>query len=142
MPHNVDKEGVEHGYESVRNDSSDETWALFGYDDNEKIIHLKSGTVYDEFIDEFVENKRLYGFVRFKTGDELSKRAKFVFITWIGDSVSPLKKAKVSTDKGNVKAVITNFAVEILTGDKSELDYDTVKVQVQKVGGTNYGTGK
>ena len=35
----------------------------------------------------------------------MSRRAKFAFITWIGPSVSPLKKAKVSTDKAFVKAV-------------------------------------
>lgn len=35
----------------------------------------------------------------------MSRRAKFVFITWIGPGVSVLKKAKVSTDKAFVKAV-------------------------------------
>jgi len=39
-------------------------------------------------------------------GDEMSKRAKFVLITWIGVNVSALKRAKVSTDKTFVKAVI------------------------------------
>lgn len=33
----------------------------------------------------------------------MSRRAKFAFITWIGPGVSPLKKAKVSTDKAFVK---------------------------------------
>ena len=40
-----------------------------------------------------------------ETGDEMSKRAKFVFITWIGKNVSTLKKAKVSTDKAFVKQI-------------------------------------
>ena len=35
----------------------------------------------------------------------MSRRAKFAFITWIGPGVSPLKKAKVSTDKAFVKQV-------------------------------------
>ena len=52
------------------------------------------------------ENERVYGFVRIETGDELSKRAKFAFITWIGESVPALQKAKVSTDKAAVKQVI------------------------------------
>jgi len=39
-------------------------------------------------------------------GDEMSKRAKFVLITWIGSNVSALKRAKVSTDKTGVKTVI------------------------------------
>ncbi len=35
----------------------------------------------------------------------MSRRAKFAFITWIGPSVPPLKKAKVSTDKAFVKNI-------------------------------------
>ena len=52
------------------------------------------------------EGDRAYGFVRIETGDELSKRAKFAFITWIGESVSGLLKGKVSTDKSVVKQII------------------------------------
>ena len=50
-----------------------------------------------------VGDERLFGFLRVTSGDELSKRAKFVFLTWIGDGVSALKRAKVSTDKASVK---------------------------------------
>ena len=42
----------------------------------------------------------------FQTGDELSKRSKFVFCTWIGPNVSVMKKAKMGTDKALVKDVI------------------------------------
>ena len=42
----------------------------------------------------------------FQTGDELSKRSKFVFVTWIGPNVSVMKKAKMGTDKAFVKEVI------------------------------------
>ena len=47
----------------------------------------------------------MYGYARFETGDEMSRRAKFAFITWIGPGVSPLKKARVSTDKAFVKEI-------------------------------------
>lgn len=55
----------------------------------------------------YLDDNRVYGYVRFETGDEMSRRAKFAFITWIGPGVSPLKKAKVSTDKAFVKSIIT-----------------------------------
>ena len=42
----------------------------------------------------------------FQTGDELSKRAKFVLVTWVGPSVSVMKKAKMSTDKALMKDII------------------------------------
>ena len=49
----------------------------------------------------------MYAYVRFETGDEMSRRAKFAFITWIGPSVPPLKKAKTSTDKAFVKKIVS-----------------------------------
>jgi hypothetical protein len=52
------------------------------------------------------DDQRVYGFVRMTSGDELSVRAKFVLITWVGRSVSVVKRAKVSTDKAFVKQVI------------------------------------
>lgn len=53
-----------------------------------------------------IDDARVYGYVRFETGDEMSRRAKFAFITWIGTAVSPLKKAKVSTDKAFLKEIM------------------------------------
>ena len=41
------------------------------------------------------------------TGDEMSKRAKFALITWIGSGVNALKRARTSIDKSVVKDVIT-----------------------------------
>jgi hypothetical protein len=48
------------------------------------------------------------------TGDELSKRAKFAFISWIGSSVGALKRAKVSIDKTLVKEVVTVIFFSLL----------------------------
>lgn len=36
----------------------------------------------------------------------MSKRAKFTLITWIGESISGLQRAKISTDKAIVKEVV------------------------------------
>lgn len=52
------------------------------------------------------DDERGFGFVRVITGDEMSKRVKFALITWMGHEVSPLKRAKMSTDKSLVKSVI------------------------------------
>jgi len=51
--------------------------------------------------------------VRITVGDEMSKRAKFALITWIGANVSALKRAKVSTDKTVVKAVIMVYGAHV-----------------------------
>lgn len=40
-------------------------------------------------------------------GDEMSKRRKFLFVTWVGPGVSVIKRAKMSTDKAMVKDIIS-----------------------------------
>jgi hypothetical protein len=39
-------------------------------------------------------------------GDEMSKRQKFLFLTWVGPLVGVIKRAKMSTDKAMVKDII------------------------------------
>ena len=36
----------------------------------------------------------------------MSKRSKFVMVTWVGSNVSVMKKAKMSTDKALMKDII------------------------------------
>lgn len=44
--------------------------------------------------------------MRFTTGDAMSKRSKFALITWIGENVSGLQRAKTGTDKALVKEAV------------------------------------
>eukprot|EP00051_Salpingoeca_urceolata_P026511 m.477610 g.477610 ORF g.477610 m.477610 type:complete len:143 (+) comp20883_c0_seq1:78-506(+) len=137
----VDEDVMRDAYAEVRADDNDTEWAVFKYED--KLITLAAkGAGYDEFLQHYSDDERVYGFVRLETGDELSKRAKFALITWVGPSVSPLKKAKVSTDKAFVKKIIQSYAKEILADTPEEIAYDTVLEQVVAVGGANYGIGK
>eukprot|EP00049_Salpingoeca_infusionum_P017285 m.352388 g.352388 ORF g.352388 m.352388 type:complete len:142 (+) comp16510_c0_seq1:273-698(+) len=136
----IDKEAMYESYEDVRNDDTPTMWVAFKYD-NKVIKPAASGEDYGEFLSLLGEDERVYGFVRFETGDELSKRAKFALITWVGPRTSVLKKAKVSTDKAFVKQVVQNYAKEILADSLEELAYDDVLAQVKATGGANYGTG-
>lgn len=101
----------------------------------------------------------------------MSRRKKFAFITWIGPSVSPLKKAKVSTDKAFVKEIVRvsiyllctqvcegcritffphaptftdtqDFGKEFLADEKGELKYEKILSTLEKASGAAYGTGR
>ncbi|MGH0123687.1 UNVERIFIED_CONTAM: hypothetical protein FKN15_028918 [Acipenser sinensis] len=84
------------------------------------------------------DDVRLFGFIRITTGDAMSKRAKFTLITWIGENVSGLQRAKISTDKTLVKDVVQNFAKEFVISDRRELEEDYIKNELKKAGGANY----
>ncbi|XP_059148855.1 coactosin-like protein [Physella acuta] len=140
MSTTIDKEAVNCAYEEVRDDNSPITWFTLHF--NGTLIEIDSkGSDYQEFLSRFTDDERLFGYVRVTTGDEMSKRAKFAFITWAGKDVSPIKKAKLSVDKAVVKLVIKNFAVEILAEDQHDIALETVATALRKAGGANYGTG-
>lgn len=137
----IDKDAIRQAYDDVRSNNSDTDWAAFKFDGN-KLNVTSYGSDFKEFKSTFTDDDRGLGFIRINTGDELSKRAKFVFVAWVGKSVSPLKRAKMSVDKAAVKEIIQNYAVELLLEDQCEFRYDHFKAQCDKAGGANYGTGK
>ena len=83
------------------------------------------GVEFDEFRSCFPADERAFGFVRVQvsgsftfywlrndsdgvgqSGDEMSKRTKFLFVTWLGPNVSTMKRARLSSDKALVKEII------------------------------------
>ncbi|XP_048371560.1 coactosin-like protein [Sphaerodactylus townsendi] len=137
MATKIDKEACREAYNLVRDDSTDVNWVSFKYD-GVTIVPGHSGVDYEEFTRECTDDIRLFGFVRFTTGDAMSKRVKFALITWIGESVSGLQRAKTGTDKTLVKEVVQNFAKEFVISDHKELDEDYIKSELKKAGGANY----
>jgi len=140
MSTTIDKDPIREAYDDVRSDSTETSWLILNYD-NQHIGLLSVGSSYDEFKSLFTDDERLYGFIRIDTGDELSKRAKFVLITWVGPNVSALRRAKMSIDKSLVKTVITNFAIEVLATEHEQLEKASLEDALRKAGGANYGTG-
>jgi len=136
----MDNDAIGNAYDDVRNDSSETSWAVFKFEDNALVVG-GTGADFDEFQSHFEDSERVFGFLRVMSGDELSKRAKFVLVTWCGSSVKPLQRAKMSTDKTEIKRIVQSFAVEIQTNELDDLSEDTIKATVAKAGGANYGTG-
>jgi len=99
------------------------------------------GVDFAEFKSHFGADDRGFGYIKITTGDEMSKRSKFVFCTWVGPNVSVMKKAKMSTDKALLKDIITNLSVELLVETAGEFTLEHFKAEVDKAGGARYGTG-
>lgn len=133
----IDKEACREAYNEVRDDNTETNWAVFKYE-GAMIVPGGQGADYEEFKNMCTDDARLFGFVRITTGDAMSKRAKFTLITWIGESVSGLQRAKISTDKALVKEVVQNYAKEFLINDLKELEEDYIRDELKKAGGANY----
>jgi len=136
----LDKESIRNAYDDVRNDNSETTWASFKYE-GKQIINEDSGSDFEDFKTKFTAEDRGFGYLRVTTGDELSKRAKFVFISWCGNEVGGLKRAKLGTDKASLKQILQNFAIELQLSELHELNLDTISAEARRARGANYGTG-
>ncbi|KAJ3329655.1 protein disulfide isomerase (PDI) protein [Blyttiomyces sp. JEL0837] len=92
-----------------------------------------------EFKSQLKEDQAAFGFVRVIVGnDELSQRAKFVFITWCGSQVKVMRKAKLSVHIASVKQVLKSFSVEISASALDDLIEKDVIALVKKSMGANY----
>lgn len=109
--------------------------------DGVQIYCAGKGQGFEDFKNHFADNERAFGYIRIQMGDEMSKRRKFLFLTWIGPEVGVMQRAKMSTDKSIIKDVINNFAVELQAEGDGELDLELFREQLNKAGGANYGTG-
>lgn len=159
----LDKDAIREAYEDVRSDLTDTEWAVFKFDGAQIIVHER-GQCFEEFRQQFGDSERAFGYIRIQMGDEMSKRKKFIFLTWIGQEVGVIQRAKMSTDKALIKDVLNvsatlslslslvsihlffsfslqNFAVELQAGVEAELDIELFREALNRAGGANYGTG-
>lgn len=140
MATSLDKEMIREAYEDVRSNLTDTEWAIFKFDSSEIYCDGK-GSGFDDFQKNFIDNERAFGYIRIQMGDEMSKRSKFLFITWIGPDVGVMQRAKMSTDKSIIKDIINNFAAELQIESDAEMDLEHFKDVLNRAGGANYGTG-
>ncbi|EGG16271.1 actin binding protein [Cavenderia fasciculata] len=126
-------------YREVLADGNDTNWTLFGYEGNSTIVLQGKGSGgLEELKSNLHDDQVQFGYLRVTSGDSESKRAKFVLISWCGEKVGPLKRAKLSVHKASVKKVILNFAVEVHAEKQEELDEDEINTKVRKASGADY----
>jgi len=136
----IDTDTVRAAYEDVRSDTSDTEWAVFKFRD-QTIFCSAVGVGFEGFRNCFNDDERAFGYIRIQMGDEISKRQKFIFVTWVGPNVAVLRRAKMSIDKAMVKGIVKSFAVELQLETLAEVDAEYFRDQLSRAGGANYGTG-
>eukprot|EP01116_Phalansterium_solitarium_P008558 TRINITY_DN22488_c0_g1_i1.p1 TRINITY_DN22488_c0_g1~~TRINITY_DN22488_c0_g1_i1.p1 ORF type:complete len:145 (+),score=30.27 TRINITY_DN22488_c0_g1_i1:122-556(+) len=130
---------LKEAYDEVRSDKVSTQWTVFGYEGNAKIVLQGKGDGgLNELGQLFEDDQAQYAFIRVTSGDQESKRAKFVFISWCGEKVGALKRAKMSVHKASVKQIIKEFALEVHYTDKSEVSEEDLLSRVKKAGGADY----
>jgi len=126
-------------YKEIRVDKNETNWILGGYEGNAKIVLQGKGSGgVSELVSNFKDDQAQYAYVRVITGDSESRRTKFVFVSWCGDKVGALKRAKMSVHKASIKTVWRDYAVELHGESPDDLTEDIIMAKVKKAGGADY----
>jgi len=119
-------EDIENGLKKVLKGECN--WCLFGYSDRETLVFKQVGSgdigSLKEFFDPNEINFALFSFTFVPETGESDKMTKNLLISMVGDSVSPMHKAKSSGHREEIQDYILKvlpFHTQFQPGDKEDL---------------------
>eukprot|EP01119_Soliformovum_irregulare_P012379 TRINITY_DN3211_c0_g1_i1.p1 TRINITY_DN3211_c0_g1~~TRINITY_DN3211_c0_g1_i1.p1 ORF type:complete len:136 (+),score=49.58 TRINITY_DN3211_c0_g1_i1:95-502(+) len=125
---------IAEAYKAVRNDADETNWLVVGYETNKKLVlQAKGSGGMDELVSNLKEDSCNFAYTKVVSKDEETTRAKFVFITWIGENASVMRKGNMSVHVANIKSVIRDYTLELKASEKSDLSDDAILSAVKKV---------
>ncbi|PSR97826.1 hypothetical protein BD289DRAFT_425254 [Coniella lustricola] len=161
---------IEEAYEAVRNDKHETTWMLVTAAKGNKLSLTATGT--DKcFVDDkdnteeetdsasgnLVPKNAIvaaraalddaeiqYAYVRVEyANDSESTRTKFLLVTWMGPAAGMMRRARVTTEAGEIQSkILRHYSKEIRTDDKKELKHAEIVTMLRKSGGADYNGGR
>jgi hypothetical protein len=122
----------------VRANNDDTDWALMKYEGNTNKIRLagKGAQGLDELISHLKDNEIGYGLYRTTDTIDNTVAVKFVFIIWVGEKVPIIRKAKITTHKGDITSFVGQYHVDLNCSNLNEINEDIVRDLVQRASGT------
>ncbi|OCF44683.1 hypothetical protein I317_01372 [Kwoniella heveanensis CBS 569] len=137
---------IAEAYEKVRNDKEDLTWLLLDYEsDKSNALTLTETGTGDlaELASKLQPQRASFAYAKVRyVNDEHSFREKFVLITWIGEEVKVMRRAKVSVHAADVKNVLRAYSIEVSASTASDLKQDDIVTRLRRAGGANYDRSK
>eukprot|EP00118_Oscarella_pearsei_P024639 m.306493 g.306493 ORF g.306493 m.306493 type:complete len:335 (+) comp41296_c0_seq1:75-1079(+) len=133
-------EEVKKAVHDVKDDGVDTNWVVAGYQENivkNPLVLLGSGSEGLDGLKEFLTPEIVaYGLLRVKDVVDDIATVKFVYIQWVGESVKPMSKAKISTHKSDVEAVFHPAHISLFATQLSEVSQREVMSRVQSASGS------
>ncbi|CAN8104834.1 unnamed protein product [Discula destructiva] len=161
-------QAIAEAYDAVRNDKDETSWLLVTAAKGNKLTLVKTGTDKcfvddkDNTEEEEVDGQKVpknaivavknalsddeiqYAYVRVEyANDSESTRTKFLLVTWMGPSAGMMRRARVTTEAGDIQQkILRHFSKEFRTDDKRELKHSEIVTALRKAGGADYNGGR
>ena len=132
---------IREAYDEVRNDNCDTNWMLITYEEGgykKWCLAGKGEGGLEEMKESIGPNFLGYGYLRVISGDEMSKRPKFVFIKYLSKGLKMTVKAQMNLHRGDVERVLNQISVAVEVDSLEELTEEEVMDRVRKAGGAHY----
>ncbi|CAF1037219.1 unnamed protein product [Adineta ricciae] len=130
---------IQQAWQDVRNDGADTNWILLTYADNGDVVLSGKGTGgLTEMKEQMNSNQVYFGVVRVRAVDDHgSKRAKFVFITYVGAGVPAIRRARVSTHKPEFERLFNGYHIQVYANSEDDLSEDAITSSLQACAGAH-----
>eukprot|EP00808_Paulinella_micropora_P018024 g47159.t1 len=113
-------------------------WITFGYKEGTKneVIKTNQGTDFESLKALFVDNDCVYAYLRYEHKVEISTTVKFAFVDWTPNSLPPMRKALLSTHKGQIGDVMKPAHVTFQWSVAREIDEQSILDKIGFASGT------
>jgi hypothetical protein len=139
----VSDPAIREAYDDVRSDATETNWLLITYEEgsgNKKwVLAGKGSGGLAELKDALTDNFIGFGYLRVISGDDMSKRAKFVFIKYLSKGLKMNTKALLNVHRGDVEKVFNQISIAVEAEGKEELTEADINERINKAGGAHYG---
>ncbi|KAG8693569.1 hypothetical protein FRC09_010419 [Ceratobasidium sp. 395] len=143
----VSQPEISAAYQDVRDNKSETNWLVIKYEsersDKLKLVATGTGGLTElregEASSHLGDGEVAYAYVRVAyANDKESKREKFILVTWIGEEVKGLRKAKVSVHSADVKKVLNSYSIDVSAHKADDLKEEPIVIRLRKAGGASY----
>ncbi|KNC97305.1 uncharacterized protein SPPG_07234 [Spizellomyces punctatus DAOM BR117] len=124
----------------LRNDKTPTKWVVGTYQDgniaNPIVLSAKGDGGAEEMKQKFAPDGIAYSLIRVTDFVDGHPTVKFAFVTFIGQQVGIMKKAKISTHKGGVTEHFAPYHVDFTISERREIDDTVIMNKVSRVSGS------
>ena len=130
------KEECEEAIRDVRNDESETQWAVVGIPKGKKSASLfAKGVEFEDMIALFKDDVVAWALLRRILVVDESETVKFVYISWTGEGINRMLRARLGTWSGQAQQLFSPYHVDIKATDLSEVTLDIITNAIETAAG-------